>query len=568
MLQDLPDRFPTEKLSRFSFGNADARGDKLLDECFHMASPVAEFLRDEASILYGERGTGKSAVFTQLARRRISFESTKASQVLLLPIEEELEYQVIQHGLIDNIQVNVNDPYFRQRLIWELFLLNRILAQIVGTCENVPDELRDAYAQLQTMLGKPHAGLGQILANAEYGVEFSLSETATGKYVPTAKPAFKPNATQAKTAGDAPCIDLQRLRRLVQDHLAANAIVMYVLVDKIDEFVTTTQGTRVQKAMLQGLMECESDYYSLPNVHLKLFMRKDLFRRLDLRKLGRDKVLLRSVELTWGPYDIFSFMARRLLYNYHELLELPEKPRFVIAEQTLLLDEDEPIEGDAGGASGEHRLVGRLTQFFAGLIGSGQANSRLHEGRATSLTESVAKNAITVVFPREVDHIDSRGERSQITVFKYLCSHFALGNVGTTPRMLMMFMKELLEETRAYYLSNPDEALQVIKDQQAEYHLFKRRIIRKAYARFQKRVVQTIEVADPTWKSWLSSIIQSKKRAGTAYTFDDIVRMAGAANATHFARFVYYLTLAGYLQCDNPDATIPDRRYYFPIVFA
>ena len=72
---------------------------------------------------------------------------------------------------------------------------------------------------------------------------------------------------------------------------------------------------------------------------MKLFLRRDLFEKIDLLEFGAEKVDFRTVDLTWTPEDIREFLAKRIFYNYDMVLGLPML-LVTFPEENLYVDRD------------------------------------------------------------------------------------------------------------------------------------------------------------------------------------------------------------------------------------
>ena len=107
-------------------------------------------------------------------------------------------------------------------------------------------------------------------------------------------------------------------------------------MDKLDEFVVK-EAYSFQKMLIQGLLECERSYIRYENIKLKLFLRTDLFEKLNFESLGYEKVQYKKIDLIWNSQDIRKLISQRILLNYSELLGLKHL-EFEIDKEKLYLD--------------------------------------------------------------------------------------------------------------------------------------------------------------------------------------------------------------------------------------
>ena len=153
--------------------------------------------------------------------------------------------------------------------------------------------------------------------------------------------------------------EIDQFKREVQSFLIRLDAHIYVLFDKLDEFVMK-EDYAIQKNIIQALISCERSYQNYDQVRLKIFVRKDLFHRLDLEELGPEKVNSRKVELVWTNADIREFMARRISYYFIKVLKLNQL-YFVINRQNLLVnDRSSGALDDANEKSYLYSVIGKL----------------------------------------------------------------------------------------------------------------------------------------------------------------------------------------------------------------
>ena len=108
-IQNLPQKFPMVLLQKFDFGLPDAKEDPLLDACALKIAPIAQFLTDNKSILVGDRGSGKTAVFRLLSDRKIQFTNTENLTQIHIPIDEELSYKTLKGHISQQIKESTNE---------------------------------------------------------------------------------------------------------------------------------------------------------------------------------------------------------------------------------------------------------------------------------------------------------------------------------------------------------------------------------------------------------------------------------------------------------------------------
>jgi hypothetical protein len=322
-ISNLPDRFPLSNLSKFYFGEPDGKDDPLLENCLLRITPVVEFLEESKSIVVGDRGTGKTALFRMLAERKLHFKSTGKLTQHYVPIDEELAYKTLKHHITTHVRDPINTLDAPHRIVWEIFLLSRCFDTLGGTFGEEKEfcALRDGFFKILGRAPEQKFGILDIFKNTKKTVGVKLEGGHIGLVIPnfytTVEPVTSPTSPEID---DALVIDVPRLKAELNNFLKQRKNVAYLLVDKIDEFVAGDEY-ETQKAILQALLHCWRDYQSYPHLKPKLFLRRDLFERLDFSAIGRDKIDPKKIELKWSSEDMMEFIASRVLHNLAEVFD-------------------------------------------------------------------------------------------------------------------------------------------------------------------------------------------------------------------------------------------------------
>lgn len=296
------------------------------------------------------------------------------------------------------------------------------------------------------------------------------------------------------------------------------------------------------------------------NVKFKLFIRCDLYKRLDYDVLGADKFSAKKINLVWSDEDIRRLIAQRIMCNYFSVLDI-KKLMFEIDDNKLYVDENSIDTEREEVRKHNDNLFARL---FSKIRKAEKNKSRQIEGRHTTLDDEFSRQIITSVFPRAVTHSDKNGKSRQLNIFDYFCSHFSLSSETTTPRLIIMFLDNCLSITKNYYRNNLDEKVPL--DNNCEYQLFKRKIVQRAYAEFQKEIAESFLNASSNWKEYFVRFT-SQKGKKTDYTFPEFHKILGITDTDEVRRFIAFLCHIGYLRCQNPTAIPDDRKYSLPIMF-
>lgn len=154
MITNLPQVFPVSKLEHFVFGDVEATTDDLLDNdmCICRIRPVDEFLKGRKSIVIGERGTGKTALFRLVSSNKLSFTNDNSLRQLIIPIDEDLQFTTIKEIITSKIKITSNTDCLKYRFVWEIFLFYRILVCLEENCK-LDDNLQDIVDKFREIFG-------------------------------------------------------------------------------------------------------------------------------------------------------------------------------------------------------------------------------------------------------------------------------------------------------------------------------------------------------------------------------------------------------------------------------
>jgi hypothetical protein len=569
MINNLPAEFPIKKLEEVDFGGAEAKTDNLIDTAlgFCWTRPIHEFVKGKRNIVIGERGSGKSVLFKLLSEGKLQFKKKKGEHQLLLPIEEELQYGTLKDYVDKHVVTFISDPSIKYRIVWELFLLSRTLTFLsTKYSQTLPEELKKANSYLSIILGykKDPISFIEILKNAKATIGLKFGSSNVGQLEPNLYGTVEQSSGGTSNDEDQN-IDIDMYKKQIQQFLESKKMNLFILIDKVDEFVIKGDYD-VQRQVLQALMETEKSYMDYSCIKFKLFIRCDLYKRLEYDALGADKLAAKKINLIWTDVDIRRLLAQRLMHNYFSVFNL-SKLEFEVDDDELYVDEysidtfrDEELMGSSD------NFILRFLRYIKKHIhpNSSKDKTRQIEGRHTTIDDEISKQIITSVFPHNVKHIDKNGQSKEIDLFEYLISHFSLSSGTTTPRLIIIFLDICLSMAKEYYRNNQDEKVPL--DHKNEYQLFKRKIIQSSYTEFQKELAESFIHSSSHWKSYFIRFV-SKKGKKVNFTLSDLYKILGNVEEEEVRRFIAFMCHIGYFKCHNPKAMIDNRKYSLPILF-
>lgn len=574
MFTHLPKEFSIQKLADFTFGDPEAKEDPLLQNSFCDIKPVHEFLQSSnKAIVLGERGSGKSALFRLISEKKLAFKNDGKLKQIYVSIDEDLEYFGLNEFLNRSIKDSSGKATERFRIAWEIFILNRIISELRSHLNNdtAIKAIEDEFARSIGLEATVKTSILDLLKKTKKTFGVKLEGGHTGFVTPNFYTSIEPSASNAEAGDTSLMLDTVSIKKKIREVLKRNKAVMFVLIDKLDEFVINAEYD-LQKVNLQALLETQRNFHSYPEIKIKLFLRTDLFKRLDFESLGYDKISTKTVELKWSETDIRQFIARRILHNMQNIFNQRKFP-FTFDDKKLHIDQaylkkDSQLE--QAYTKNPEGFFYKLKKF----LNRWQIQKHLrkkdnYDARQTDLMDELNTAIITLFFPRDVKHFNKKKVKISTDFFSFLSTHLSLGSGNTTPRIVLMYFEKCFENSREYYRLNPDTSSVKINSK-SEYPLFHRDTMLEAYSELQELIWTTFANLSSRWKAAALTL-----RAGmpicsksSSVSHSDVQRiLKGKLLDEEIIPFVAFYSHVGLLKCINPQLHDEKRNYEIPILF-
>jgi hypothetical protein len=557
MLQNIPDKLDASILEKFDLGSGEAVKDKLLEDCFCRISAINTFLEDQHSILVGAKGSGKTAVFTLLKTGHLQFRNQQKDKVIIIPIDEPIEYATISSVIQASLKSQIENGAIRYQFLWEVYILYRTCLALKERSElrSIKDKM-DKFCKLFDNTDSSISFVQFLMsAKGKIGLKLDMSNPAFPS--PDFYISAEPSATGGSTGLSGATIDIEGYKREIDVVLERKQLFVYILVDNLDDFVAKDDYV-TQKMILHGILNCCRSSARYPHFRIKASLRADLFHKLDFSQLGGyDKIAPDVVELIWDDSDIRSFIAMRLAFNLAKTLHL-KRIRLRFDEKSLYLPPPEKRQ---------HIFTQIIRRIFA-LI----RMKNLHDesdARSITLLDQSSRELILILFAKDVLHRDKNGTQEKIELFTYLSSHFDLGDGHTTPRISLLFLKNLVQVAINYYRENPDQKIikRDIKKKDSTFALFKREHFSQAYSLLQRDMIEIFKscmtLAD--WRACAETFFAKKGRRSN-FSFQAFCNMVDLPQNEDTKALIAYLTHLGVVKCRNPNTPHKSRTYELPLL--
>lgn len=301
-----------DALQLISFGTSVAEFDEDLENYFVETETFRNVIGDNGDIVAGDKGTGKTAIYRILKRNYRAY-----------PMLEEVE-------IVDAFNPT-GDPVFQRltygpdlgedqyRTFWKAYIFSLVGNWLLDIYEPTYTEelksLKDTLDYLglsatdvtpETIFGNLHS-LVRRLTRPE-SVQIGMTVTETGMPVVTPAVQFGEDKVEGEEIYNG---DYLRVLNRAIDSVDLKA---WVLFDRLDE--AFSGRPEIEVPALRALMRTYLDLANLDNIRLKLFIRKDLFRKITAGGfVNLTHINARRIDIVWDDEDLIDMVVRRALLN-------------------------------------------------------------------------------------------------------------------------------------------------------------------------------------------------------------------------------------------------------------
>jgi len=301
-------------LRMLDLGSSVAEFDRSLEKYFVENEAFHALINDDADVIAGDKGTGKTAVYRVLQKRFGSIPKLKGIEVLAgfnpagNPIFQKL---VQQQALTEGQYVSVWKAYV-------LSLVGNWIVEIAGETQSdnfqrlakllTDTGLRSRDDKPETIFSKLINSIQRVLSPKKAEVELTLSETG----IPIVTPRLEFGRAEAPDSQKE--VPHEEALRLLNACLTEIDYSVWLALDRLDE---AFQGfPAIEIPALRALLRTYLDLLEFDHLRLKLFVRRDLFRKIIAGGfVNLTHINARKREIVWDEADLQNLLARRIRDN-------------------------------------------------------------------------------------------------------------------------------------------------------------------------------------------------------------------------------------------------------------
>ena len=295
-------------LNGISFGESAAEDEyKELEHYFVETHYWRQLRNGAADIIYGPKGSGKSALYSLLLAKTKEL----SDQNILVVTAENPRGELVFENIAD--KESEDEHYFEG--LWKLYfllLIARVLQEHTEEYGAETDDFRILYTKLrqsQLMPEKTSPLKAVFISVRDYmnrisGINGQFSGTGAG--ITIAEPA-------AHTRPQ--FISVDDLLKHAESALGGIGYSVWILLDRLDMAFGTNEA--LEGKALRALFKVYRDMKNLEHIDLKIFLRTDVRDSITEghRMPEFDKVRPHSLTIEWEPIDLQNLVVRRFLKN-------------------------------------------------------------------------------------------------------------------------------------------------------------------------------------------------------------------------------------------------------------
>ncbi len=306
-------------LKQISFGARVAE-----DETNELASYFVEtdqwerIARGEVDVIRGDKGAGKSAIYSLLITRADHF----FDQNILLVSAEKPRGTPVFSNLIAQPPTSEADFI----ALWKLYLVS-IVAEKIRDFEIGGDDARKLIDVLVNQgLLEGEFDLARLLRKVvDYAKRWAVPELEPTVTIDqnTGATTLGMKIRPGEVSSDTQAVSVNNLLEMANRALGSSGRKVWVLLDRLD--VAFAENHILEANALRALFRVYRDLANLENIRIKIFIRTDIWKRITEGGFREASHITRFVILDWSPPALLNLMMRRFLSN-RPLLEVSMAP--------------------------------------------------------------------------------------------------------------------------------------------------------------------------------------------------------------------------------------------------
>ncbi len=275
--------------------------------------------RGEVDIVRGDKGSGKSAIYSLLIART---DSLFDRHILLAPAEKPRGATVFR-----DLEVEPPASEIEFVNLWKLYILS-LVGQKLREFGIAKQTSRPVLEALETAgLLESEFDLSSLLRVARNYVRRMLKVEAVEGGMTIDPTTGMPSGVTGKITFREPTkslemsgfVSVDTLFRISSKALKEDGYQVWILLDRLD--VAFADNSELEKNALRALFRVYLDFLEFPEIRLKIFLRSDIWNRISEEGFRESSHITRYIVLEWDHAALHNLIMRRILNNPSLLAE-------------------------------------------------------------------------------------------------------------------------------------------------------------------------------------------------------------------------------------------------------
>jgi hypothetical protein len=264
----------------------------------------------EVDVVYGPKGSGKSALYSLLRQRRDELRSrgiipAAGEKVRGTPVFEDL----------------VADPPASEeqfRGLWKLYILSLAGAvfRTLGTRNEHADNVINALHQAGllpadwSLKSALRAVLDYVRRVDSISTDIKVNPATGMPEGVGGKISIREPGAEQRNRG---VISVDEVLEIADRALMASGNQLWIVLDRLD--VSFADSPELEGNALRALFRVYRDMADLKHFGLKIFLRDDIWKRITSQGFREASHITRSITITWNPQSLLHLVVRRAVHN-------------------------------------------------------------------------------------------------------------------------------------------------------------------------------------------------------------------------------------------------------------
>lgn len=267
----------------------------------------------KVDVVYGPKGSGKSALYTLLNRR----ESDLFDEGILLASGENVRGATVFSDVISDPPPSETAFIY----LWKLYCLT-LIAKTLREYQITNGPASSLVAALAEAKLLPESSALSIIFKAvssylkrwfnrdAKAIEYAVTiDPSSGAPTVSRKTEFREQSDEKNLAE----IPADELLHYANAALEQEGLKMWLLYDRLD--IAFAESTDMERNALRALFRAYNDMKGLTNIAIKIFVRDDIWERITVGGFTEASHITKTINITWAENSLMNLVVARLISN-------------------------------------------------------------------------------------------------------------------------------------------------------------------------------------------------------------------------------------------------------------